>query len=113
MLTNQQWVHAKTPADITLEGISVELDWADSTINSIIVRDEKDNALRIIKGEYSGMRAMVPATVEKHRVFGTLCGSPFEQLFDNESEALDRSAELIDELGSKARLSIEKVRVCA
>jgi hypothetical protein len=110
MVTNQQWVQAKSPADITLEGVSVELDWTDSTVNSILVRDANGNALRIIRGEYAGMRAMVPAKVAKYRLHGTLCGSPFEQVFDEEHEAEDRQREF-DELGEKAQLTITKINV--
>ena len=58
-LTNTQWVQIKTPSDIVLEGVNVELDRTDTTVNSIIVRDVKGNALRVLRGEYSGMRAMV------------------------------------------------------
>ena len=53
-----------------LEGVSVELDWTDSTVNSIVVRDANGNALRIIKGEYSGMRAMIPAKVDVTELMG-------------------------------------------
>ena len=112
MVTNQQWAQAKCPADITLEGVSVELDWTDSTVNSIVVRDANGNALRVIKGEYSGMRAMIPARVEKYRLRGTLCGSPFEQVFDEIHEAEERQDEF-NELGDKAQLTIDKVRVPA
>ena len=109
-IISKQWVQAKSPADIALEGMDVELDWDGSTINGIIVRDIKGNALRVIKGEYSGMRAMVPATVEKYRLHGTLCESPFEQVFDEKHEAEDRQHEF-DELGEKAQLNIEKIKV--
>ena len=113
MVTNQLWVQVKSPADITLDGVTVELDWTDtSTINSIIVRDNKGNALRVIKGEYSGMRAMIPATIEKYRLHGTCCGLGIDQTFDDEDAAEDRKHE-IDELGDKAQLKIEKVRVPA
>jgi hypothetical protein len=110
MVTNKQWTQAKSPADIMLEGVDVELDWDGTTINGIIVRDAEGNSLRIIKGEYSGMRAMVPATVEKYRLHGTLCESPFEQVFDEKHEAEDRQHEF-DELGEKAQLNIEKIKV--
>ena len=113
MLTNVQWTQVKKPSDIVLEGVDVELDWTDSTnVQSIIVRDGKGNSLRIIKGEYSGMRALIPATVEKYRLSGTLCGSPFEQVFDEEHHAEERQRELGD-LGDKAVLKIEKVKVPA
>ena len=112
MVTNKQWTQAKSPTDIILEGVDVELDWDGSSVNGIIVRDSKGNALRIIKGEYSGMRAMIPATIEKYRLHGTLCGSPFEQVFDEKHEAEERQNEF-DELGEKAQLAIEKVRVPA
>jgi len=112
MVTNQQWVQVKHPGDIALEGVSVELDWADNTVNSIIVRDAKGNALRVIKGEYSGMKAMVPATIEKYRLHGTLCESHFEQVFDAEHEAEDRRHDF-DELGDKAQLTITKIRTPA
>ena len=111
-IINKQWTQAKSPADITLEGVDVELDWDGTTINGIIVRDTKGNALRIIKGEYSGMRAMVPATVEKYRLHGTLCESLFEQVFDDQHEAEERQHEF-DDLGDKARLTIEKIKVLA
>ena len=93
-LTNTQWVQAKTPADIMLEGVNVELDWTDTCINSIIVRDANGNALRIIRGEYSGMKAMVPATVEKYRLHGVCCGIDIDQTFEKEHEAEDRQREI-------------------
>ena len=109
-LTNTQWVQIKTPSDIVLEGVNVELDWTDTTVNSIIVRDGKGNALRILRGEYSGMRALVPATAEKYRLHGVCCGVDIDQVFDDENSAEDRKRE-IDELGERAQLQIEKVRV--
>ncbi len=112
MITNKQWTQAKGPTDIVLEGVDVELDWDSSTINGIIVRDPKGNALRIIKGEYSGMRAMIPATVEKYRLHGTLCDSPFDQVFDDKHEAEARQEEF-NELGDKVQLVIEKIKVPA
>jgi len=112
MITNKQWSQAKNPADIILEGVDVELDWDGTTVNGIIIRDAKGNVLRIIKGEYSGMRAMVPATIEKYRLHGTLCESPFEQVFDEKHEAEARQEEF-NELGDKAHLTIEKVKVLA
>ena len=81
-VTNKQWTQAKGPSDVTLEGVDVELDWDGSTINSILVRDPKGNVLRIIKGEYTGMRAMVPATVEKYRLKGVCCGIDIDQVFE-------------------------------
>jgi len=111
-ISHKQWSQAKSPADIVLEGVNVELDWDGTTIIGIIVRDPKGNALRIIKGEYSGMRAMIPATVEKYRLHGTLCESPFEQVFDERHEAEARQEEF-NELGDKAHLTIEKVKVPA
>ncbi len=112
MITNKQWSQAKNPADIILEGVDVELDWDGTTINGIIICDAKGNALRIIKGEYSGMRAMVPATIEKYRLHGTLCESPLDQVFDEKYEAEARQEEF-NELGDKAHLMIEKVKVPA
>ena len=112
MLTNTQWVQAKSPADVTLEGVDVELDWNESTINSIIVRDAKGNALRILKGEYSGMKAMVPATVEKYVLKGTYGGLDFTGVYDDEAAAEERRRELTD-LSGKVDLTIEKVRVPA
>jgi len=111
-ITHKQWSQAKSPADVVLEGVDVELDWDGTTINGAIIRDASGNALRIIKGEYSGMRAMVPATIEKYRLCGTLCGSPFEQIFDERHEAEARQEEF-GELGDKACLAIEKVKVPA
>ena len=111
-ITNKQWVQAKAPSDVTLEGVDVELDWDGSTINSILVRDPKDNVLRIIKGEYSGMRAMVPATVEKYRLVGVCCGIDIDQVFNEEHEA-ERRKDEISELSDKAQLTIEKVKVPA
>lgn len=113
MLTNVQWTQVKKPSDIVLEGVDVELDWTDSTnVQGIIIRDAKGNSLRFIKGEYSGIRALIPATVEKYRLHGTLCGSHFEQLFDEEYQAEERQRELGD-LGDKAVLKIEKIKVPA
>jgi hypothetical protein len=83
-------------------------------VNSIIVRDAKGNALRIVKGDYSGMKAMIPApppTVEKYALTGTVCGTPITDLFDDESCARDRARQFANELGSKACLKVEKVKV--
>jgi len=113
MIVNRQWMQAKTPADIVLEGVNVELDWDGSTINGITVRDAKGNSLRVIKGEYSGMRAMVPTKVEKYGLHGTLCDSPFEQVFDERRQAEERQYELSSDLGEKAQLSVEKIKVPA
>jgi len=111
-ITHKQWSQAKSPADIVLEGVDVELDWDGTTINGVVICDANGNALRIIKGEYCGMRAMVRATVEKYRLHGTLCESPFEQVFDEKHEAEARQEEF-SELGDKAHLVIEKVKVPA
>ena len=55
MVANQLWVQVKNPVDITLDGVTVELDWTDtSTINSIIVRDNKGNALRTLRASTAG-----------------------------------------------------------
>ena len=109
-VTNTQWAAVKNPSDITLEGVSVELDWTDTTVNSIIVCDPKGNALRILRGEYSGMKAMIPATVEKYRLHGVSCGIDIDQTFDDEATAEDRKREM-EELGERAQLQIEKVKV--
>jgi len=111
-LTNTQWIQIKTPSDIVLEGVNVELDWTDTTVNSIIVRDGKGNALRVLRGEYSGMRAMVPATAEKYRLHGVCCGVDIDQVFDTENDAERRKDEITD-VSDKAQLVVEKVKVLA
>lgn len=109
---SKQWMQAKKPVDITLDGVDVELDWDGSSINSATIRDANGNSLRIIKGEYGGMRAMVPATVEKHRLHGTCLGIDIDQTFDEKHDAESRKTELTD-VSDNADLSIEKVRVPA
>ena len=109
-LTNTQWVQIKTPSDIVLEGMNVELDWTDTTVNSIIVRDDKGNALRILRGEYSGMRAMVPATTEKYRLHGVVLGIDVDQTFDDEASAEDRKEEIL-RVADNATIEIQKIKV--
>lgn len=111
-ITNKQWTQAKTPADIILEGVDVELDWDGSTINGVIVRDSKGNALRIIKGEYSGMKAMVPMTVEKYRLHGVALGIDIDQTFDDEATARQRQQEILD-VNETAAIEVQKIRVPA
>ena len=112
MVTNKQWTQAKGPSDVTLEDVDVEIDWDGSTVNSILIRDPKGNVLRVIKGEYSGMRAMVPTMIEKYMLKGVCCGIDIAQVFDNEHEAERRKDEITD-LSDKAQLVIEKVKVAA
>jgi hypothetical protein len=111
-ITNKQWVQAKSPSDVTLEGVDLELDWDGSTINGVTLRDPKGNVLRIIKGEYSGMRAMVSATVEKYRLKGVALGIDIDQVFDTENDAERRKDEITD-VSDKAQLVVEKVKVLA
>ncbi len=111
-VTNKLWVQAKTPADIVLEGVDVELDWDGSTINGIVIRDAKSNSLRIIKGEYSGMRAMIPATVEKYRLHGIVLGIDVDQTFDDKNTAEERKQDILV-VNDTATITIDKVRVPA
>lgn len=111
-MKSQQWVQAKCPNEVKLEGIDVEIDWIDGgSINSVTIRDAKGNTLRIIKGEYSGMRAMVPPkppTETRHRLHGTYLDEPFDQTFQNE-EAAERC---FRSLGVEAKgLTIDKIEV--
>lgn len=114
-LVNKQWTQAKTPADINLEGVDVELDWDGASINSIIIRDSNGNALRVIKGDYGGMRAMVPTTVEKYRLHGAVLGIDVNQTFDDEGTAEEHKSHILDALNSRetATIEIQKVRVPA
>ena len=111
-VTNSKWVQVKSPSDIALNGVTVELDWTNNNIVGLKVIDEAGNVLRVTKGDYSEMRVLVPQTVEKYRLQGTVFDSPFQQDFDDEYAAENRKNEF-GELGDKAVLAINKVKVPA
>jgi hypothetical protein len=110
--TASKWVQVKTPTDIALNGVNVELDYTNTNIVGVKVTDGAGNVLRITKGDYSEIKVLVPATVEKYRVIGTCCGMAVNKLYDNEADAQDKKGEIdnLDSLGA-TKVEIEKVMV--
>lgn len=112
MVKSSKWTSVKEGTDITLNGVSVELDWTNNSIVGVKVSDETGNALRVTKGDYSELKVLVPATVEKYRLHGTYCGLNIDQVFDDEGAAKDKKTEIAG-LGEATELEITKVKVPA
>lgn len=112
MVKSSKWTSVKDGTDITLSGVTVELDWTNNNIVGVKVSDEAGNALRVTKGDYSELKVLVPATVEKYRLHGTYCGLNIDQVFDDETAAKDKKSEIAG-LGEATELEITKVKVPA
>jgi hypothetical protein len=108
--TSSKWVSVKSPTDVTLVGVTVDLDYTNNNIVGVKITDEAGNVLRITKGDYSEIKVLVRPMVEKFRVVGECCGMSINQTFDNEPDAQDKKNE-IDDLGVIAKVEIEKVMV--
>ena len=79
----------KKASEVTLEGITVELDTVDGSIKGVILTDAKGNTLRVIERNYN-LFVEVPAPPEmekKYRLSGNLLGLPVNMNFDSKYEA--------------------------
>ncbi len=113
MISSSKWTSVKEDADIMLGGVAVELDWTNNSIVGVKLTDESGNALRVTKGDYSELKVLVPATVDKFRLHGVYCGLDIDQIFDDEGSAEDKKSEITG-LGEEiATLEITKVKVPA
>ncbi len=113
MITSSKWTSVKTDEDIQLGGVSVELDWTNNSIVGVKLSDEAGNTLRVTKGDYSELKVLVPATVEKYRLHGTYCGLDIDQVFDDEMSARDKKSEIAGLGEETATLEIVKIKVPA
>lgn len=90
------WTGVKHNSEVELAGVTVEIDKTDTTLNCITLTDANGNTARIRMSSYS-MYLEVPAKpklVKKFAVKGTFRGIDVNEVFDNQYQAEDRSAEL-------------------
>lgn len=104
----------KKASEVTLEGITVELDTVDGSIKGVILTDAKGNTLRVIERTYS-LFVEVPAPPEmekKYRLSGNLLGLPVNMNFDSKYEA-DAEQERLERgiRGDESELKVEEVEV--
>lgn len=110
-----QLIEVKKANDIVLGGIAVEFEKHNTSLVAVTLRDSDGRLVKIAKGEYGEMVALVPAPPKKIKKF-RLSGK-FEGLvdvcedFDSEAAAKDRLREF-ERVGSgEPGLKIEAVEV--
>jgi hypothetical protein len=107
---------AKKDSELSLQGITFETEYHDSTLKSVTMRDGNGGIVRIAQGEYSGIKALVPAQptmVKRHKVSGTVAGLPVSQMFETEYDAARAKHHYERKLAEHddAKLTIEVVEV--
>jgi hypothetical protein len=105
----------KKDAQLVLKGISFETAWHDGSLQSVTMRDDAGNVLKLAVESYS-FYALVPAApkmVKRYKVSGTLAGLPVEQFFeyDHETQRAKDNYESRVRVDGDADLSISIVEV--
>lgn len=96
----------KNAKEVTLDGISVELEKTDQSITMVTLRDGKGNTLIVRKTDWS-FAVLVPAPpvmVKRFRIEGKLHGIPFKEDFESKRGAANR----LGELGATNRLELSR-----
>jgi len=86
----------KNLSDVSLAGVSVELEKTDGNVTGVIITDGKGGRLVARKTDW-GMTVLVPAPpkmVKRHRIEGKLKGIPFREDFEHAHQATQRLVEL-------------------
>ena len=108
----------KTTKEITLEGITVELEKRNTELYSVSFTDSKGNVVKVSKGGYSEIQVLVPATPKKetkYAVTGKVLGvAEYKEVLDTEYEASNRLNEIVKTAGypsNNAGLEVKPVEV--
>jgi len=108
------WESAKSAKQIVLDGVTVEVDKADSSLVSVTLTDSKGNKVRVRHNSYN-MCVEIPAApklVDKFVVTGDVVGVPVSEVFDNKYEAENRRDDLVNETrNERATVSVEKIQI--
>ena len=88
----------KSAKEVTLNGITVELEQRDGSLHAVTLTDTSGNFFRVAKSDYSTMSAYVlskPEKVKKYQLAGTLKGvAAVSEQFENDFEANARKSEI-------------------
>jgi hypothetical protein len=101
-------------SQLTLEGITIELDFVNDSPKSITFKDATGRLVRVATdSEYSSIHVTVPAQpkmVDRWAVKGNVCKLSVDETFEYEHEANSRKEEL-SYADSSAKLEVSKVSV--
>jgi len=102
----------KNLSDISLSGISVEVENIDNTLAKITLRDGDGNFVEFHKGSYEGVKAFVsapPKMKDAYRVTAKLAGLNVCEDYESQYTAQSRERSLNDV--SASDIKVEKVKV--